>query len=96
MKLNLSPKFTAVVTAHGKTKAYLHRFKIKQSPECASTHGDRTTDHIIFDCDILDEERERIIAYTSREDWQVRECELVNKYLKQFTMFANSIDFEKL
>jgi len=36
-------------------------------------------------------------AYTSREeDWPVRKCELVKKYLKQFTTFVNSIDVEKL
>jgi hypothetical protein len=28
VKLKLTPNFTAMVTAHGKTKAYLHRFKI--------------------------------------------------------------------
>ena len=80
-----------------KTKAYLHRFKIIQSPECVCTHGDQTTDHLIFDCDILDKEREKLIARTSREeDWSVRKCDLVNKYLKQFTIFTDSIDFEKL
>jgi len=26
-RLKLIPNFTAIVTAHGKTKAYLHRFK---------------------------------------------------------------------
>jgi len=86
-----------MVTAHGKTKAYLHCFKIIQSPECVCTHGDQTTDHLIFDCDLLNKERGKLIAHTSRdEDWPVRKCDLVNKYLKQFTMFANSIDFEKL
>jgi uncharacterized protein YndB with AHSA1/START domain len=28
MKLNLTSNFTAMVTAHGKTRSYLHRFKI--------------------------------------------------------------------
>ena len=57
----------------------------------------KTTDRLIFDCEILDREREKLIAYTSREDdWPVWKCELVNKYLKQFTMFANSVDFENL
>jgi hypothetical protein len=27
-KIKLTPNFTAIVTAHGKTEAYLHRFKI--------------------------------------------------------------------
>jgi len=97
MKIRLSPNLTAMLTAHGKTKAYLHRFKIIQSPECICKHGDQTTDHLIYDCEILDKEREKLIAYTSREeDWPVRKCEFVKKYLKQFTTFANSIDFEKL
>ena len=53
-------------------------------------------DHLIYDCEILDKESEKLIAYTSREeDWPVWKCELVKKYLKQFTTFANSIDFEK-
>jgi hypothetical protein len=30
MKLNLTP----IVTGHGKTKAYLHRFKIIEDPTC--------------------------------------------------------------
>jgi hypothetical protein len=87
-----------MVTAHGKkTKAYLHCFKIIQSPECVRTHGDQATDRLIFGCEMLEKEREKLIAYTSKEDdWPVRKCELVNRYLKQFTMFADSIDFEKL
>jgi len=73
MKISLSPTFTAMVTAHRKTKAYLHRFKIIQSPECVCTHGDQTADHLIFDCDILDKERGKLISHTSREeDWPVR------------------------
>ena len=30
----LTPNFTAFVTSHGKTKSYLHRFKILESPDC--------------------------------------------------------------
>jgi ribonuclease HI len=39
MKINLSPNFTAMVTAHGKTRSYLHRFKILESPECPCANG---------------------------------------------------------
>ena len=96
-KINLSPNFTAIVTAHGKTKEYLQRFKIIQSPECVCGNGDQTVDHLIFDCAKLEKEREKLIAYTSREeDWPVPKCDLVNKYLNQFKQFTNSIDFEKL
>ena len=34
MNLRPSPNLTAMLPAHGKTKAYLHRFKIIQSPQC--------------------------------------------------------------
>jgi hypothetical protein len=64
-KINLSPNFTVMVTAHGKTKAYLRRFKIIQAPECVCANGDQTEDHLIFDCAKLDKEREKVIAYTS-------------------------------
>ena len=96
MHIKLTPNFTAMVTAHGKTKAYLHRFKIIQSPECVCANGDQTAEHLIFDCEKLDKEREKLIASTSREeDWPVQKCVLVNKYLTQFKQFINSIDFEK-
>jgi len=34
MKLNITQNLTAVVTGHGITKAYLHRFKIIEDPTC--------------------------------------------------------------
>jgi len=96
-KINLTPNLKAMMTAHGKTKAYLHRFKIIQSPECICTEGDQTVDHLIYDCGKLEKERGKLIAHISREDnWPVQKSVLVNKYLKQFSQFTNSIDFEKL
>ena len=80
LKVRLSQILTAMLTAQGKNKAYLHRFKIIQSPECSCKHGDQTTDHLLYDCEILGKEREKLIAYTSKEeDWPVRKRELVNK-----------------
>ena len=56
-----------------------------------------TVDYLLFDCSKLDNEREKLIAYISREDnWPVRKSELVNKYLKQVIHFTKSIDYEKL
>jgi hypothetical protein len=82
-----------MLTAHGKTKAYRHRFKIIQSPECTCTKGD----HLIYGCAKLDKERDKLIAHISREDnWPVQKSVFVNIYLQQFSQFTNSIDFEKL
>ena len=33
-KITLTTNFTAFVTAHGKNKSYLQRFKIIESPDC--------------------------------------------------------------
>jgi hypothetical protein len=86
-----------MMTAHGKTKAYLYWFKIIQSAECICTEGDQTVDHLIYDSGKLAKERGKLIAHISREDnWPVQKSVLVNKYLQQFSQFTNSIDFEKL
>jgi hypothetical protein len=58
-KIKLTTYFTAIVTAHGKTKAYLHRFKITESPECPCDGGNQTVDHILYDCIKLQREIER-------------------------------------
>ena len=97
MKINLTPNFTAMITAHGKTRSYLHRFKIIESPECPCANGNQTVDHLIYDCNKLNKEREKLIAHISKEDnWPISKSELVKKYLKQLIYFTNSIDYEKL
>jgi ribonuclease HI len=96
-KIKLTPNFTAIVTAHSKTKAYLHRFKIIDSPECPCDGGNQTVDHLLYDCTKLHREREKLISSVSKQDnWPVNKCELLNKHTKHFIQFANSIDFEKL
>jgi hypothetical protein len=61
-KITLTPHFTAFVTSHGKTKSHLHRFKIIESPDCPCGRGSQMVDHLLFDCTILQEERERLIG----------------------------------
>jgi hypothetical protein len=96
-KIKLTPNFTAVVTAHGKTKAYLHRFKIIESPECPCDGGNQTVDHLLYDCPTLQTDRVKVINNTSnQEKWPVNKRDLVKKHIKHFKKFANSIDFEKL
>jgi ribonuclease HI len=73
MKINLTPNFTAMVTAHWKTRSYLHRFKLIESPECPCINGNQTVAHLLYDCSKLNNEREKIIAYISKEDsWTIR------------------------
>jgi CBS domain-containing protein len=67
-KITLTPHFTAFVTSHGKTKSYLHRFKMIESLDCPCGRESQTVDHLLFDCTILQEERERLIGKISRHD----------------------------
>jgi hypothetical protein len=53
MELNHTQNFTAIFTGHGKTKEYLHRFKIVEDPTCTCGKAVQTTDHLIFECDTL-------------------------------------------
>jgi hypothetical protein len=96
-KIKLTPNFTAIITAHGKTKAYLRRFKIIESPEYPCNGGEQTVEHLLYDCSILEKERENLIRIASNQDkWPVNKSNLVNKHLKHFIQFVNSIDFERL
>ena len=96
MRINLMTNFTAMVTADGKTRFYLHRFRIIESPECPCANGEQTVDHLL-DCKKPDNEREKLTGHILKEDnWSLKKSDLVKKYLKQITQFANSIDYKKL
>jgi ribonuclease HI len=96
-KLQVTPNLTALVTGHGKTRAYLHRFKLQESPTCPCGKEQQTTDHLIYRCILLQQEREKLKRVTTKQgSWPTDKQDLINKHLKQFTEFANSIDFESL
>jgi hypothetical protein len=97
VKINLTPNFTAMITAHGKTRAYLYRFKIIENTDRPCSNGKQTADRLLYDCNKLSNEREKLIAQIAKEDnWPVRKSDLVKKYLKQLIQFTESIDYEKL
>jgi len=54
MKIPVTPEFTAIVTGHGKTKSYLHRFKLTDNPMCLCNEGDQSPEHLIYECKILE------------------------------------------
>ena len=49
-KINLTPNLAAMLSGHGKTMAYLHRFKLRDDATCICGQGDKTTDHLLFHC----------------------------------------------
>jgi hypothetical protein len=58
LSINVNANFTAVVTGNGKTRAYLHRFKIIQNVTCACNKGHQTIDHLLNQCTLLQTQRQ--------------------------------------
>jgi hypothetical protein len=40
IRIPITPEFTAIVSGHGKTKTYLHRFKLTDNPMCPCNEGE--------------------------------------------------------
>jgi hypothetical protein len=97
MKLKFTGNQTTILTGHGNIKAYLHRFYIRGDQKCPCGEGDQTTDHIIYDCSRLEEERDRMRAAVNKtEDWPTSKRNLLQRHYKEFSKFINTISFEEL
>jgi hypothetical protein len=60
LKVIPTPNFTTIVTGHGNINSYLHKFKITENPGC--NKGDQTVDHIIYSCELHEQERKTLKA----------------------------------
>jgi ribonuclease HI len=97
MKLKLTGNLTTILTGRGNFKAYLHRFYISGEQMCPCGKGDQTTEHIIYDCDRLKEERDRLKeAVNKTDEWPTSKRNLIIRHYKKFSKFSNSISFEEL
>ena len=50
ININLTPKLTAVLSGHGKTRVYLYRFNVREDAKCICDKDDQTMDHLLFHC----------------------------------------------
>jgi hypothetical protein len=97
MELNLTQNFTAIVTGHGKTKEYLHQFKIIEDPTCTCGKAVQTTDHLIFKCETLTKERKNLkTTALLKGNWPINKKDLIRKHYKEFVKFINDIPFDNL
>jgi len=96
VKIPITPEFTALVTGHGKTRSNLHRFKLADGPICLCNEGQQTSNHIIFDCNLLEAQRGSMIKkiVDSGGSWPPAKDKLTTKYLQAFSIFVKSIDFQ--
>ena len=64
---------------------------------CPCKIGEQTADHILYDCELVKQERDKLKAEIPRsENWLVSKDTLINKYTKIFNKFVDSMPLEKL
>ena len=94
MKISMTLTIAVMVTGHGKTRAYLHRFRILEHATCISKHGDHTTDHLLYHCTLLDTHREVLKQNILKTgNWPASKHKLITKHWEPFITFINSTDF---
>jgi hypothetical protein len=86
-----------MVTGHGKIKSYLHKYKILDSPMCFCKNREQTVDYILFECKLLEQERDNLKdAILRSENWPLSKNKLITKFDKTFKKFTNNISYDKL
>ncbi|KAJ4430157.1 hypothetical protein ANN_22367 [Periplaneta americana] len=101
LKINLpiGAEFTSIVTDHGFTRSYLHRFKIIPTPTCpCRLQEEQTVNHIILICATLIKERRILRAniIPTGQIWPPPFDQFTTTYLKSFRKFIKSIEFGKI
>jgi len=86
-----------MVTSHGNIKSYVYKYKIIYIPICPCKIGEQTTNHILYDCELVNQERDKPKAGILRsENWPVNKDNLINKYIRIFNKFVDSMPLEIL
>ena len=95
--INLTSKLTAVLSGHGKTKAYLHLFNLREDAKCVFNKGHQTMDHILFQCVETRKQRDLIkLHLRTQKKWPVNKSELITKHRKVFSEHIESIELDTL
>ena len=86
-----------MTTGHGNLKSYLHKFKIIESPTCPCGTTEQTIDHLLFQCELLGKERDKLILGVSKTDnWPLSKNRLISEHFQPFSKFIHEISLEKL
>jgi len=58
----------------------------------------QTTDHLLWECDLLKKQRQILKNSITKTggNWPITNSDLANKYTKFFQRFVNTINFERL
>jgi hypothetical protein len=82
-----------MVTGHGNINSYLYRFNIIEAPNCPCGNNNQTTDHLLLECVLLKDDRERLIAAVAKTDnWPINKATLIKNHFKAFSTFTEQIN----
>jgi len=96
LRIKATPNFTAIVTGHGNIKSYLYKYKIIDNPMCPCKKGDQTVDHILFECTLLEQERNKLKAVVTRtENWPLSYNKLKYKILQKLQRIHRQNNMEQ-
>ena len=66
MKISTNQYLTTMMTGHGNIKSYLYRFKLITSPTCPCGKNDQTTDHLLYESELLKTQRHNLKTAVSK------------------------------
>ena len=96
-KMRDTQNIAAMITGHGKTRAYLHKFKILENATCPCEQGDQTIDHLFYQCTLLEPQRQKTKKNVIKDGhWPASKQQLITKHRDSFLTFLESIDFDHL
>jgi len=95
-RLQMNIKQSTVVTGHGALRSYYHRFKIVDDPTCVCKKGPQTSDHLLWECEMLGKQREFLKNRINKAggNLHITNSDVATKHTKLFQIFVNSINFE--
>jgi hypothetical protein len=86
LRIPITPEFTAIVSCHGKTKAYLNTFNLTDNPMFPCNERKQSVEHLISVFRILEPRRSSMIKHITTRGgiWPPTNNELGTKYLNPF------------
>ncbi|KAJ4432672.1 hypothetical protein ANN_21295 [Periplaneta americana] len=97
VNIPLNGEVTTFLTGHGKTDAYLYRFKLRDNPSCACGAEEQTVDHHLFECPKLDKERlafqREMLRKTGK--WTFTKLKIMQEHAHTFTNYVNAINLDE-
>jgi len=71
--------------------------KLINSPTCACGNSEQTIDHILYNCEIINRERDSLISRVEKTNkWPVDKRQLIRKHYQFFISFVNTLSFDKI